>query len=196
MTETSTTTAAAGEAQPDPPDTPADAPAMPNESYDWDGLRQRFREQADRGYPDAWVPKEPGEELIGVLVGIKPAVRTSWGPVPVLELEDPQTHASSSLWLLHAVLRRSVWRLKPAVGEMMYVRYDGRVKPESGGMAYESYTVLVDRPDENTEVDWEKIAQRYDPGALDDEDDPQITPGPPDDEQLAPPYDESDDIPF
>ena len=66
-------------------------------------------------------------------------------------------------------------------------------------MAYESYTVLVDRPDENTEVDWEAIAQRYDPGALDDEADPQITPGPPDDQylsgQLAEGPDE-DDIPF
>jgi hypothetical protein len=167
---------------------------MPNETHDWEKALTNLREQADRDFPSAWIPDEPGAELYGVLRSIKPAVRTTYGPVPVLELEDPRTHTSFSLWLLHTVLRRSVWRLKPVVGELMYVRYDGRVKPEGGGTAYEGYTVLVDRPDQGDEVDWEAIAKRYDPDVF-EEREPEITRGPDEDLPGAPGPDD-DDIPF
>lgn len=127
----------------------------------------RLREQADRGFPTAWIPDDPGQELVGVVVGIKPAVRTSYGHVPVLEVEELRTRTPWSVWLVHVVLRRAVWRARPGVGETILIRYDGRVHPEGGGAPYEMYRVIVDRPDEGNEVDWQAIARRYDPDTLD-----------------------------
>jgi hypothetical protein len=149
-----------------------------------DETRQRLREQADRGFPAAWIPNEPGDELCAVVTGIKPAVRTSYGPVPVLELEELGTSATWSLWLVHTVLRREVWRARPAAGETLYVRYEGRIQPEGGGAAYEGYTVLVDRPDQGTEVDWAALARRYDPDVAAEDDPP------------SPAAEHDEDIPF
>jgi hypothetical protein len=134
-----------------------------------DETRARLREQADKEFGSAWIPGDAGEELVGVITAIKPAVHTSYGHVPVVELEELGSHVQWSLWLLHTVLRREVWRARPAVGETMLVRYLGRVHPDGGGPAYESYKVVVDRPDEGNEIDWQAIANRYDPETLDAE---------------------------
>jgi hypothetical protein len=186
---------------PDTPDEPKSAPlhedlrgtihGPPDETYPWADVAARLRAKADRGFPEAWMPQAPGDELVGVVQAIKPTVRTSYGPVPVLEIEQPGPNGKTwSVWLLHTVLRREVWRQEPAIGETIYIRYDGRVKPEAGTSAYESYTVLVDRPDQNTEINWRELAEQYDPGVLE----PQgLTPGPGHD---YPPADEADDIPF
>src|SRR4051812_22742872 len=77
---------------PAPPATPAgygprgtmDGP--PDETYPWDEVLGRLREKADRGFPAAWVPQQPGAELIGIVRAVKPGVRTPYGPVPVLEI--------------------------------------------------------------------------------------------------------------
>jgi hypothetical protein len=148
----------------------------------------RLREQADRGHAPAWIAEQEGDELCAVVTGIKPAVRTSYGHVPVLELEELGSHTPWSLWLLHAVLRREVWRARPAAGETLYVRYDGRVVPEGGGAPYEAYTVIVDRPDQGDELDWDALARRYDPDFA----------GPPDPAGPPPPAREpgDDEAPF
>lgn len=124
--------------------------------------RERLRQQADREYPQAWIPAAEGDELLGVVTAVRAVVHTSYGPVPVVELEDA-VRASWSLWLVHTVLRREFERQRPAVGETILIRYLGKVVPESGGAAYESYRLVVDRPDQNTDVDWRGIAARYDP---------------------------------
>jgi hypothetical protein len=121
----------------------------------------RLREQADREYPSAWIPEQPGDEIIGVVKAVRPAVHTAYGPVPVVEVEQLGTHAGWSIWLTHTVLRREFVRRRPVPGETLLVRYLGRVLPETGGAAYESYRVVVDRPDENSDVDWHGVAARY-----------------------------------
>ena len=41
--------------------------------------------------------------------------------------------------------RREFLRQSPAAGEAVLVRYLGRVQPDGGGPAYESYKLVVDR---------------------------------------------------
>jgi hypothetical protein len=147
--------------------------------------QERLREQADREYPTAWIPEQPGDELVGVVRAVRPAVHTAYGPVPVVEVEQLGTRAGWSIWLTHTVLRREFIRRRPVPGETLLVRYLGRVQPETGGAAYESYRVVVDRPDENSDVDWRGIAGRY--GDLDDA---------PDDVVYVPAAGEEEDIPF
>jgi hypothetical protein len=128
---------------------------------EWDETAARLRERADRDYPQAWIPEAEGDELVGVVIGVQPAVATSYGPVPVVEVEDG-LHTGWSVWLTHTVLRREFERQRVALGETILIRYLGKVTPEGGGPAYESYRLVVDRPDQNTDVDWTAIAERYD----------------------------------
>jgi hypothetical protein len=181
--------------------TTEESAVTPNETHDWDAeaarykeLRKRFEELADRGFPAAWIKENPGDALMGIVRDIKPAVRTAYGKSPVLEIVEPETGKEWSLWLNHVVLRREVWRVQPELGEMLYVRYEGLVKPESGGPAYENWFVAVDRPEQNTEVDWKAIARSYGDD-VDDDDDRDFGPGP-DLGSGLPDEGKDDDIPF
>jgi hypothetical protein len=113
----------------------------------------RLRAAADREFPQAWIPEQPGDELAGTVTAVRPAVRTAYGPMPVVEVEQLGTRAAWSVWLIHTVMRREFTRHRPTLGETVLVRYLGRVQPEGGGAPYESYRLVVDRPDENSDVD-------------------------------------------
>jgi hypothetical protein len=128
----------------------------------WDATRERLQEQADREYGQAWIPQAEGDEIAGVITAIRPVVHTTYGAVPVVELEEIGVRASWSIWLVHTVLRREFVRQRPTVGEVILIRYLGKVSPDGGGAAYESYRLVVDRPDQN-DVDWTAIAEKYDP---------------------------------
>jgi hypothetical protein len=147
-----------------------------------ENARGRLRAQADREHAPAWIPQAPGDELAGVVTAIRAAVPTQFGPAAVVEVAELDTGAACSVWLLHTVLRREFERARVALGETILVRYNGRVAPDGGGAAYESYKLVVDRPDEGSAVDWAAIAERYG----DDRDEPTAP--------AAPPL--SDDIPF
>lgn len=127
---------------------------------EWEETATRLREQADRDYPQAWIPEAEGDELLGVLASVRPAVQTAYGPAPVVELEDV-LGARWSVWLVHTVLRREFERQRPVLGERVLIRYLGTVRPESGGAPYESYRLVVDRVDENSDIDWAGIADSY-----------------------------------
>lgn len=144
---------------------------MPNETYDWDGVRERLRQDADRGYPPAWQPDEPDEEIFGVVVAVRPMAPTVFGPAPIVELEDP-TGTRWSIWLVHTVLRRAFERQRVALGETVLIRYLGKHHPETGGNAYDNYTLVVDRPAPTGQPDWDGISKRYQDGTLDEEIDP------------------------
>jgi hypothetical protein len=145
----------------------------------WDEARERLREVADREYGQAWIPAAEGDELAGVITAIRPVVHTTYGSVPVVELEELGVRATWSVWLVHTVLRREFVRQRPVVGETVLIRYLGKVTPEGGGAAYESYRLVVDRPDEGNEVDWAAIAERFDPDLA-----RQPAPSAPDDESV------------
>jgi hypothetical protein len=130
-------------------------------SESWEDTAARLREQADRDYPQAWIPQAEGDEVAGVITAIRPVVHTSFGPAPVVELEALGVHTPWSVWLVHTVLRRSFERQRPVVGETVLIRYLGKVQPDGGGAPYENYRVIVDRPDVGNDVDWHGIAARY-----------------------------------
>jgi hypothetical protein len=159
---------------------------MPNETYDWEAAAERLREQADRGYPEPWLPESDGEELLGTVVAIREAAPTKFGPCPVVEIQGVGGQAFS-VWLNHTVLRRAFERNNVQPGELVLIRYVGRRTPEGGGNDYADYRLVVDRPIGKT-ADWRGIAERY--GDDVDDDLKRAVP--------APPFDpsEADDIPF
>lgn len=143
-----------------------DTAAMPNETHDWDEVAARMRKQADEGFPPAWQPEQPDDEIIGVLARVTMQAPTSYGPAPVVELVMPASGARFSVWLFHTVLRRAFERERPALGETVLIRYLGKRRPESGGNAYDDYRLIVDRPLASDAPDWEAMADRYDRGTV------------------------------
>jgi len=128
-----------------------------------DEVAERLREQADRDYPQAWIPEEPGDEIAGTVTAIRPSVHTAYEPVPVVEIVELGGATPWSIWLTHTVLRREFLRQRPLVGENILVRYLGRQQSQGGGPGYAAYKVVVDRFDQGNDVDWAGLAERYDP---------------------------------
>lgn len=123
-----------------------------------DDVATRLREQADRAWPEAWKPVQPGDEIVGTVIAIRASVATAYGNVPVIELEELSTGRPAAVWLIHTVLRREFARAKPTPGETVLVRFKGRVQPTGGGPIYADYKVVVDRLDQAADVDWNAIA--------------------------------------
>jgi len=168
----------------------ATAEQVSDEQYDWDAVRARLEAEIDRGFPAAWQPEEPDEQIIGRVVAVRPAVPTrQYGTAPVVELEDP-VGGRHSVWLLHKVLRLSFERQRVALGETVMIRYLGKVYPEGGGNAYDNYSLAVDRPVPRGQPDWDAIARAH--GDQEAFREPTGDPGPPADV----PERVDDDIPF
>jgi hypothetical protein len=146
-----------------------------------DDVLARLRKEADREFAPAWRPTQPGDEVAGVVTAIRPSVHTSFGPVPVVELDRLDTREPVAVWAVHTVLRNELARQRPVPGETVLVRYLGTVTPDGGGPSYESYRVVVDRLD--TPVDW---------SAIGDEQDPALAGATADTDRTAP----TDDIPY
>ena len=131
---------------------------MPNETHDWQDTYARLNALADADNPASWMPEVAGEELFGEIIGVNEAAPTKFGSSPVVTIRKPDGE-HVSLWLLHTVLRREFERHEPKIGELVLVRYQGRVTPGGDGNDYESYAVLLDRT--QLDVDWKRIAARY-----------------------------------
>lgn len=119
-------------------------------SESFEERRRRLKEEADRAYPQAWRPENPGDELAGIVQEIRMRP-TKFGPVPVMTIVDG-IGSSCSLWLVHTVLRNEMYRQQVVEGEFVYVRWEGKRQPEGDGAAYDAYTVRVDRPE--SRFDW------------------------------------------
>lgn len=133
---------------------------MPNESYDWNAARERLHAEAEREHPPAWVAEAAGDEIVGMVVEVKQSVPTAYGPVPVVTLQGPEG-GRRSVWLHHAVLRRAFVRSSVQLGEVVLIRYLGRVTPEGGGNSYADYRLAVDRPTPSGAPDWRAIAESH-----------------------------------
>jgi hypothetical protein len=112
-------------------------------------LGERVRQER----PESWIPSAEDPLLVGEFVRLERG-RTSYGesPIVVLRTEDGQERA---VWLLHAVLRNELGRLRPRVGEAVAIHYLGR-KTSGAGQTYEAYRVEVDRIEEA--ADWDAVA--------------------------------------
>jgi len=112
----------------------------------------RLRDQANQGFPTAWIAENEGDEVAGTFKRLEKG-NTRFGTAWIVILDDGALE--HAIWLVHTVLRNEFRKIRPVPGELVYVRYDGKKVPDGGGAAYEVYTVKVDRKAEG--VRWDEV---------------------------------------
>jgi hypothetical protein len=129
---------------------------------------QRLIDQVEQDPPKAWIPTDEEPLLVGTFVRLDRGT-TAYGPtfIAVLRSEDDVEHA---VWLIHAVLRNELKRLRPQPGELVAIRYLGK-RRSANGHPYASYRVAVDR--ESSPIDWAALQDNEgDPSGWDALNDP------------------------
>jgi len=108
--------------------------------------------QLDRRHAESWIPDEPGDTIEGEFVRLDRGT-TEYGAaaIAVIRTDDGSERA---VWLLHAVLKQELGRVRPEPGERLAIRFDGR-KTSTRGHSYAAYSVAVDR--EESAPSWEDI---------------------------------------
>ena len=118
---------------------------------------QALGERLNADPPTSWRPDKPELEhprvLVGVLVG-----QESSGPVgydgrstTIAVIRTPE-QGDWAVWLWTSVLREEFETLSPQPGELVAIRYEGRVEARDGRPAYEKHSVIVDR--DGVAVEW------------------------------------------
>lgn len=137
-------------------------------SGEWQEAEARARAELDREHPPAWTP-EPGETIVGRMVGFQPSVFTVHGNVPVVTLEGPNG-GRRSVWLIHKVLRRAFARENVVLGEIVAIRYLGKKDPAGPGQPYADYKVGVDRNyGDAAAPDWAAVLAAHDDDPIGDD---------------------------
>jgi hypothetical protein len=123
-----------------------------------------LRQQAEREFPEAWIPKEGPPTIVGQFRRLEEAT-TQFGTskIVILETEDGVERA---VWLFHSVLRQEFARAKPKPGELVAVHHQGR-KVSGSGQSYESYRVLVQR--DEAQADWDSLGRESGDPAFDED---------------------------
>ena len=132
-------------------------------------------------FAEAWKP-EPGDKLIGTVVDLDER-DSAYGdePYPIVTVQDDDGN-ELAFHAFHTVARNELAKQRPAIGDRIGIAYHGK----KNGKNYESYRVIVDRPDsEPKTIDWDKHVTA--------DDEPEQDGEPEDDET---PKSASDDIPF
>jgi len=97
----------------------------------------------EQTYPTAWCPRQPGEQIIGLIERYpKGADRITGKQVHIawIATDGGERH---SLWLNNAVLLNKFAELRPKPGERVGVRFLGPHPDKK----YNCYRVVIDRPD-------------------------------------------------
>jgi hypothetical protein len=97
--------------------------------------------------PTSWRPDQPELEHPNPLVGLLARVdtgHTSFGARTIAVVRDPAGR-EWGVWLLHKVLADEFAEQAPKIGELLAIRYLGRVQPDGDRPAYVRYRVVVDR---------------------------------------------------
>lgn len=125
---------------------------------------QRLLAQLDEGWPEAWIP-EPGDQLIGTFRELRPG-QTSYGPCLIMVVQPTDvTQPPVAVWLLHAALKSEMDKLRPPVGSLVAIRYEGKRQPASGvGQPYDAYRVAIEREDGSL-ADWDALSRGSGPAA-------------------------------
>jgi hypothetical protein len=104
-----------------------------------------------------WRPK-PGDVLVGTVLRISEGVSTyndgSVYPIVAVKTEGGEV---VNIHCFHTVLKSEMAKARPARGDRIGVRYEG--KPD--GRSYEMYKVAVEKPDGKPqgEPDWDQVAK-------------------------------------
>lgn len=114
----------------------------------------RLRDRASRDFPQPWVAENPDDEIAGELLRYERGNTRSYGEKWIAVLRTPEGE-ERSVWLLHTVLNNQFARLKPKVGELVLIRYQGK-REGAGGSTYDDYRVEIDRG-EDMAPDWSEL---------------------------------------
>jgi hypothetical protein len=105
-----------------------------------------LEERASADPPTTWRPN--GDEhpalIVGVMESREPGPDFGYGPHDVVVLRTP-TGARWSVFLMHQVLREEFDRKAPRPGDLVAVKYEGRVQGGQGASGFEKYRLEVDR---------------------------------------------------
>lgn len=97
-------------------------------------------------FPDRFKFTTPGEELFGQVTRVDDA-KSAWGTEKVIEVED-EALGAVALWVTNVQLKNAIVEGKNAmgrpvaVGDTVYIRYDGSEALE-GGKTLKNYSVNV-----------------------------------------------------
>ena len=120
--------------------------------------RSTLEERLDQEFPESWVPDKPGETISGTFLRLERG-RTDYGPAQIAVIRTADG-SERGVWLLHAVLKAEMKRLRPEPGERVAIRYEGR-KKSAAGSTYAHYKVAADR--DETPPDWGELDDEFDP---------------------------------
>ena len=101
----------------------------------------------DAPEPTTWLPRDAEKAhpalLVGELVALENS-HTARGPCQIAIVKDAEG-GLWNVWLIHAVLKSEFAAQKPRYGEMIAIRWEGRVQGGQGENGYEKYRLVVDR---------------------------------------------------
>jgi hypothetical protein len=122
-----------------------------------DGMEERIahlHERAEQEYPESWIPEQAGEEIAGELVRYTRGT-TAYGEQTIVILRTPEG-VERSVWLLHTALREKCAALRPAPGELLLIRFEGK-RRSAAGTLYSSYRVEIER--DEPPPDWSAYSE-------------------------------------
>jgi hypothetical protein len=132
-------------------------------TYNEERIR-RLQERALRDYPEAVILKEQGDSYTGVFKRLDKG-NTRHGPRYIAVFEDVKDSSEKAVWLTHKALASQFSAKKVKSGELTTI-VRGVEKESSKGYDYIDWRVEVDREEEETEPDWDAVAD-----SIADEDD-------------------------
>jgi hypothetical protein len=107
----------------------------------------------ERTYPDAWKPTKeggPGDTLEGRVVALTEGFGHDGAPCPIVTVKDADG-VDHAVWLWHTTLRAELVKLRPEIGELLRLIYDGK-RQSAAGHGYHVYT--VEMPERPTGPSW------------------------------------------
>lgn len=112
-----------------------------------DTIEQRLAAKAAEPQPESWKNEKPGDQIIGRFRRLERGT-TTYGDCWIVVLESLRSPGRlASVWLFNTTLFNEFKRARPRSGEVVLVRYEGKVERQ-GAQPYHLWKVVVDRPDE------------------------------------------------
>lgn len=101
-----------------------------------------------------WRP-DPGEQLVGTIVEISSA-HGDYGEYPLIVVEKADGTGDVAVHAFHTVLKSELAAKRPNEGDVIGIKYLGKV-PGKSGNTYDSYRVILERKTPVTSTDWNQV---------------------------------------
>lgn len=131
------------------------------ESIYWKGVtvvaNNELQERLALASAEGWNPSE-GDTLIGTILDIKASRENEYGIYPIVTLATEQGNVA--VHAFHELLKNGLMEARPAVGERIAIAYLGeRQSKANDDRTYHNYSVVVDRPSDDTSDSWDSFAE-------------------------------------